>query len=239
MNTIGYRLRNLGQGLPDGMKKPAKSAWYAWGRFTARAFSRYFYTRADLTWNNTTWLGVPVWKNPLDLWVYQEILWEVQPALIVETGTYRGGSAYYFASLCDLIGRGEVLTIDVMGRENRPEHERIEYVKASSVDPELLARVEARCAAAGGPVLVVLDSDHHKDHVVKELDAYHRFVTPGSYLIVEDTNINGHPVNPFFGPGPMEAVDEFLPRHPEFEIDPAREKYMVTHNPRGYLRRVR
>jgi len=169
--------------------------------------------------------------------VYQEILWEVQPALIIETGTYRGGSAFYFASLCDLIGRGEVVTIDVMGREHRPQHPRIEYVKASSVADDVLANLAQRCAQADGPVLVVLDSDHHKAHVDAELEAYHRLVTPGSYLIVEDTNINGHPVNPFFGPGPMEAVQEFLPRHPEFEIDATREKYMVTHNPKGYLRR--
>jgi cephalosporin hydroxylase len=237
MSTIGYRLRNAGSRMPEAVKRPGKQAWYAWGRFNARAFSRYFYTRADLTWNNTEWLGVPLWKNPLDLWVYQEILWEVKPALIIETGTYRGGSAFYFASLCDLIGDGKIVTIDVMGRDNRPQHPRIEYIKSSSVSDEVLADLTQRCAQADGPVLVVLDSDHHKDHVAKELAAYHSFVTPGSYLIVEDTNINGHPVNPFFGPGPMEAVEEFLPVHPEFEVDVTREKYMVTHNPRGYLRR--
>jgi cephalosporin hydroxylase len=223
--------------MPDGVKRPGKAAWYAWGRFTARAFSRYFYTRADVTWDNTSFLGVPLWKNPLDLWVYQEILWDVKPALIVETGTYRGGSAFYFASMCDLIGRGQVVTIDITGRKERPIHPRIEYLKGSSVDAAILADVERRCVESGGPVIVVLDSDHHKPHVAQELDAYHQFVTPGSYLIVEDTNINGHPVNPFFGPGPMEAVDEFLPQHPEFEVDAAREKYMITHNPRGYLRR--
>jgi cephalosporin hydroxylase len=237
MSTIGYRFRNAGSRLPDGVKQPAKRAWYAWGRYSAKSFSRYFYTRADVTWNNTQWLGVPLWKNPLDLWVYQEILWDVRPALIVETGTYRGGSAFYFASLCDLIGSGRIVTIDITGRKNRPQHERIEYVKGSSVDDAALALVEERVASAGGPVLVVLDSDHRKPHVDLELAAYHRFVTPGSYLIVEDTNINGHPVNPFFGPGPMEAVLEFLPDHPEFEIDATREKYMVTHNPKGYLRR--
>jgi cephalosporin hydroxylase len=171
------------------------------------------------------------------MWVYQEILWEVQPALIIETGTYRGGSAYYFARFCDLIGKGEVVTIDITGRTGRPEHPRIEYIKGSSVAPDIVAHVEERIGAAGGPVLIVLDSDHHEPHVRHELDVYHRFVTPGSYLIVEDTNINGHPVNPFFGPGPMEAVDAFLPKHPEFEVDRSREKYMVTHNPKGYLRR--
>lgn len=232
-----YRLRRAGTRLPAAVKRPAKQAWYAWGNWTARSFSRYFYTRADLTWNNASWLGVPLWKNPLDLWVYQEILHEVQPALIVETGTWKGGSAFYLASLCDLIGTGRIVTIDVTGRKGRPEHPRIEYVQGSSVAPEVLALVEARVADAGGPVLVILDSDHHEPHVTQELHAYRRFVTPGSYLIVEDTNINGHPVNPFFGPGPMEAVEAFLPRAPEFELDRSREKFMVTHNPKGYLRR--
>ena len=75
-----YRLRTAGSRLPEPVKRPAKAIWYASGRRSARAFSRYFYTRADLTWNNTSFLGVPLWKNPLDLWVYQEILWEVRPA---------------------------------------------------------------------------------------------------------------------------------------------------------------
>jgi cephalosporin hydroxylase len=234
-----YRLRRAGSRLPEPVKKPAKSVWYAWGNFAARSFSRYFYTRADLTWNNTEWLGVPLWKNPLDLWVYQEIVWEVKPALILETGTWRGGSAFYFASLCDLLGHGKVITIDHSAPAGRPAHPRIEYVQGSSVAPEIVELVEARVADAGGPILVVLDSDHRQQHVAQELEIFRRWVTPDSYLIVEDTNINGHPVNPFFGPGPMEAVNEFLPRHPEFEVDAAREKYMVTHNPRGFLRRKR
>ena len=85
--------------------------------------------------------------------------------------------------------------------------------------------------------MVVLDSDHHRDHVLAELRTYSALVTPGSYLIVEDTNINGHPVRPEFGPGPMEAVDEFLRESPDFAIDPEREKFFLTFNPRGFLRR--
>jgi cephalosporin hydroxylase len=232
-----YRVRRAGSRLPEPIKRPARNLWYSWGRFSAKSFSRYFYTRADLTWNNTEWLGVQLWKNPLDLWVYQEIVFEVKPALIIETGTYRGGSAYYFASLCDLLGQGQIVTIDRSDNKHRPRHPRIEYWIGSSVAPDIVGKLEARVAETDGPVLVVLDSDHREPHVTKELAAYHGFVTPGSYLIVEDTNINGHPVNPFFGPGPMEAVEQFLPAHPEFEIDRSREKYMVTHNPNGFLRR--
>jgi cephalosporin hydroxylase len=161
----------------------------------------------------------------------------VRPSLIVETGTYRGGSALYIASLCDLLGHGKVLTIDIEGREDRPQHPRIEHVAGSSVSPNTIDLVEQRVGEASGPVLVVLDSDHHAPHVEAELDTYHRFVTAGSYLIVEDTNINGHPVKRSFGPGPMEAVASFLPKHPEFAVDRSRERYLVTHNPGGYLRR--
>ena len=85
--------------------------------------------------------------------------------------------------------------------------------------------------------MVLLDSDHSYAHVRDELAAYHAMVTPGSYLVVEDSNVNGNPVLPEFGPGPMEAIDEFLPDHPEYEIDNRCERFMVTFNPRGFLRR--
>ena len=166
-------------------------------------------------------------------------MFEVKPALIIETGTYRGGSAYYFVSICDLLGSGQVMTIDRMGNLGRPTHPRIEYVKGSSVDPEVLALVKERVAVANGPILVVLDSDHHEPHVRKELEAYHEFVTPGSYLIVEDTNINGHPVNPFFVPGRWRRSRASCRDAPTSRSTTRAEKYMVTHNPNGFLRRKR
>ena len=118
----------------------------------------------------------------------------------------------------------------------RAEHERIEYLDGSSVSDEVVAR--ARAAAADAErVLVILDSDHGKPHVLKELGLYSALVTSGSYIIVEDTNLNGHPVHPGHGPGPMEAVEEFLAGDPGFERDPSREKFMLTFNPKGYLRK--
>jgi cephalosporin hydroxylase len=89
--------------------------------------------------------------------------------------------------------------------------------------------------------MVILDSDHSKDHVAKELELYHGFVTNGSYLVVEDSNLNGHPVYSGFGqgPGPMEALQEFLPKHPEFEIDKSKEKFLMSFNPNGYLKKVK
>ena len=198
------------------------------------AFHQIYYERGSWI-NSTCWRGVPVQKCPLDLWVYQEIIHEVQPDLIIETGTCYGGSALFFANMLDLIGKGRVITIDIYPKGAMPHHDRITYLKGSSIDSDILRHVWT--TAKNHRTLVNLDSDHTKDYVLKELSCYAPFVTPGSYMIVEDTNVNGHPVCEQHGPGPFEAVEEFLKLHPEFEIDAAREKFMLTQNPNGYLRR--
>jgi len=187
-------------------------------------------------WTRATWLGAQALKNPLDLWVYQEIVFETRPELIVETGTYRGGSALYLASICDLVGTGEVLSIDIEPeREDYPRHPRITYFAGrSSTDPEVLAEVRER--AGSGPILVVLDSDHSARHVAAELEAYAPLVPVGCYLVVEDSNIGL--IRKDLMPGPLEAIDAFLARTSEFEIDREREKFLITFNPSGYLRRV-
>jgi cephalosporin hydroxylase len=113
------------------------------------------------------------------------------------------------------------LTIDI-SPVNRayPAHPRIAYLGGhSSLEEGVLKEVQNYIDHLGGPVIVILDSDHSRDHVLKELEAYHGFVTPGSYLIVEDTNVNNHPVLPEHGPGPYEACEEFFPKHPEFKAD--------------------
>lgn len=188
------------------------------------------------TWSDTRWFGCRVLKCPLDLWVYQEILFELKPDLVIETGTCEGGSAFYMASVCDYLRHGEIITIDIESRAGRPQHPRVQYWLGSSTAPDIVERV--RTAARGKKVLVILDSDHSERHVSDELAIYSELVTPGSYVIVEDTNLNGHPANPEHGPGPMEAVDAFLRRNPQFQIDAAREKFFMTFNPRGYLRRL-
>ena len=200
-------------------------------------FHRIYYAASRRTWANTYWRGVPVLKCPLDLWVYQEILDEVEPDLIVEAGTKHGGSAYYLASICDLLGHGEVVTIDVAPLPGRPEHPRITYLTGSSTDPDIVAKVDERIDDRS-TVIVILDSDHSREHVLAELEAWHSRVSVGSYLIVEDTNINGHPVSRRSGPGPWEAVADWLPRHPGFRRDASREKFFMTFNPRGFLQRV-
>jgi cephalosporin hydroxylase len=202
-----------------------------------RQFHRLYYHSHARTWKNTYYRGVTIWKCPLDLWLYQEMLHELRPDLIVETGTAFGGSAYYLANLCDTLDTGRIITIDVEPQPNRPEHPRISYVTASSTDPAVVEQV--RSAAADGTVLVILDSDHSKGHVLDELRAYADLVSVGSYVVVEDTNVNGHPAYPEFGPGPMEAVDAFLAEDDRFVIDEGREKFFMTFNPRGYLKKIR
>lgn len=198
------------------------------------SFHRLYYDSA--VWKDTFWLGVRTQKCPLDLWIYQELVHELRPDLILETGTAHGGSALYLASVCDLLGRGEVVTVDITPVEGRPRHDRISYLTGSSTADEIADELEG-WVAGREQVLVILDSDHARDHVLDELRIYSRFVTPGSYLVVEDTNVHGHPVLPEHGPGPMEAVEAFLGESDEFELDPTREKFFLTFNPRGFLRK--
>ena len=162
---------------------------------------------------------------------------ETRPELIVETGTYRGGSAFYLASICDLLGAGEVLSVDVEPlRDDYPAHPRITYLGGrSSTDPEVVAEVRAR--ATGKRTLVVLDSDHSQAHVEAELAEYAGIVPVGGYVIVEDSNIGQ--IRKDLLPGPLEAIESFVAGTDEFEIDRAREKFLITQNPSGYLRRVR
>jgi cephalosporin hydroxylase len=192
--------------------------------------------RSD-AWTDATWLGAQALKNPLDLWVYQEIMAETRPELVVETGTYRGGSAFFLASICDLLGAGEVLSLDIEPvRDDYPKHARITYFGGrSSTDPEVVAEVRAR--AEGKRTLVILDSDHSRAHVEAELAEYAPLVPVGGYVIVEDSNIGQ--IREDLLPGPLEAIEAFLGRTDAFEIDRSREKFLITFNPSGYLRRVR
>lgn len=200
------------------------------------AFHNLYYNAEDKTFQSTRWLGTRALKVPLDLWIYQEIIYEVKPDLIIETGTAHGGGALFLASICDLLGHGRVVTIDIVKREGMPDHPRITYLVGSSAAPEIVEKVK-NMTRPGDQVMVILDSDHAKHHVLRELELYSDLVSPGSYLIVEDTNINGHPVFASHGPGPMEAVEEYLQRDSRFVVDPSREKFLFTFNPRGYLRK--
>ena len=135
-------------------------------------------------------------------------------------------------------GAGSSAPFETRPRANPPQHPRLTYLTGSSSDPAIVEKIAAMIPE-GAPVLVILDSDHSRDHVAAELEAYAPLVPVGSYLIVEDTNVNGHPAAPDFGPGPMEAMWDFMATDPGFEVDTRCERYFLTQNPSGYLKRVR
>lgn len=196
------------------------------------AFHTIFYPHQQVFW-----MGHEMQKCPMDLLMYQEIVYECKPDLIIECGTWRGGSALYLAHLCDLMNHGMVVTVDVNRFLGFPQHSRIVYVTGSSTDRSIFKQV-SDLAAGFRKVMVILDSDHTKAHVQSELELYSTLVTPHQYLVVEDSNIHGHPVRTDLPAGPYEAIESWLPKHPEFFCDRACERYILTFNPGGYLRRI-
>lgn len=187
---------------------------------------------------NCYWFGIKTLKCPLDCWIYQEIIYKVKPDIIIESGTFNGGSALYLAGLCDLLNKGKIITIDIDSNKGKPKHKRIKYLVGMSTSTTIVNTIK-KLIKPTDKVLVILDSDHSYDNVITELRIYNEFVTKGSYVIVEDTNINGHPVRSEFGPGPMEAVKKFMKETDKFKIDREQEKFFVTFNPSGYLQRIK
>lgn len=180
-----------------------------------------------------TWMGVRTLKNPLDAWVYQEILWETKPETIVELGSQAGGSALFFAHLLDVIGAGRVISVDVQRDNFVAEHPRIELVTGDTRSIEVVEEVRSRCA---GHTMLVHDADHRGEVVLEDLRNYGRLVSPGCYLIVEDGlgEVFGH-----LKPGPLWASEQFIAENPDFEVDGVRERHILTYNPRGFLKRTR
>jgi cephalosporin hydroxylase len=216
--------------------------WYGKGQFQMSVEGEEAKVVVQL---DAKYCGFLVQKNPLDLWVYQEIIWECQPDLIIEMGTASGGSALFMANVLDLVGKGEIVSVDIDNRLGIvPKHPRILHLVGDSVSAEIfsviLSRVKKWVYAGGNSklyapkVMVILDDDHTTQHVLQELDMYHQVVTPGQYLIVEDTNVDW-PLGG--GDGPGLAVHLFLKTHPEFVPDIHREKFLMTWNPGGYLKR--
>jgi cephalosporin hydroxylase len=202
-----------------------------------RAFFTELVEKTD-NFSGVTWLGQPIWQNIFDLWTIQETLFEVKPALLIECGTNRGGSALFYAHLFDLMGHGQVVTVDVE-KMHEISHPRITFLIGDSAGPDVVGRIRSAAEDAGGPVMVILDSDHSEAHVARELEAYSPLVTEGSFLLCQDGVMDVLPALSNGLPGPLPAIRDFVRRHPEFEVDVARtERFLITHHPMGWLRRL-
>jgi cephalosporin hydroxylase len=197
------------------------------------------------------WLGLPIIQMPADVVVTQELIWDLRPDVIVETGVARGGSAVFHASMLQLLGHGHVVAVDIDIRphnreaiESHPLAHRIRLIEGSSVDEEVLDRVRKEIGGAQR-VMVVLDSNHTHEHVLAELNAYASVVTSGQFLVVADTLVETLPVQEHRprpwgrGDNPKTALDAFLrERSDAFEVDEVvNGKLLLTSSRGGYLRR--
>ncbi|QFT91356.1 Rhamnosyl O-methyltransferase precursor [Roseovarius sp. THAF9] len=201
-----------------------------------------------------SWMGVPIIQLPADIMATQEVIWQTKPDVIIETGVARGGSVLFMASMLEMIGKGQVIGVDVDIRahnretiENHPMSKRVTLIEGGSVDEGVLEQVRSEIPE-GARVMAVLDSDHSRKHVLDECRAYGAMVTAGCYLVVADTVV-GHwtedqaPKNRskhwYQGNEPLAARNEYLAETDRFQIDPEiNGKLVMSSSPGGYLKCV-
>jgi cephalosporin hydroxylase len=202
-----------------------------------------------------SWMGVPIVRMPADVMATQEVIWATRPDVIIETGVARGGSVLFMASLLELTGGGKVIGVDIDIRphsratiEAHPMSKNVVLVEGGSVDAATLAAVRAEIPD-GARVMVVLDSDHSRDHVLGECRAYGPMVSEGCYMVVSDTLV-GHVDEEsapkrrsklwLRGDEPLSALRDYLAETDGFEVDPVLNgKLVLSSSPGGYLRRVK
>ena len=188
--------------------------------------------------HSTYYFGVQTFKNPLDFWVYQEMLFELKPDVIIEIGNYYGGSTLALAHQCDLLGKGKVIGLDII-HERIPnivrQHPRITLIEGDAC--QTIEQVK-RMIDPGDHVLVIEDSSHTYENTLNVMRAYSTLVKPGGYLIVEDSNCH-HGLDMGPSPGPYEAIESFMAENNDFAIDRGREGFLITWNPKGFLKRVK
>lgn len=232
------KLKNLfkAEKAPEAMPLRRK-AYDARYRMTLREW--LLFHQREIVFDRMTWMGVKIWKNPLDAWIYQEILFEVKPDIVIEIGSRFGGSTRFFANLLDLMGKGEVISIDPHRDDFKLVHDRVIVLTGRSDDPDILREVDRRCR--GKAVFVIQDGDHSYRQVLADLETYSRWVSVGSYFVVEDGIVDlfhdGDGLG-FAAEGPLAATEAFLSDHPDFAADRDRERYLLTYNPKGFLRRI-
>jgi cephalosporin hydroxylase len=183
------------------------------------------------------YFGIPTLKHPYDFWVYQEIITEKRPDVLLEIGNFHGGSALALAHLCDHLGHGRIIAVDIDHSAIAPlarAHPRITFITGDAV---AVASSVKKMIDPDETVLVIEDSAHTFDHTLKVLNAYSDLIKPGYYFIVED-GICWHGLDVGPSPGPYEAIEQFVRDNPAFQIDHGREDFVITWNPKGYLKRV-
>lgn len=204
------------------------------------AYVRWFHDTN--VWKQMTWHGIRTLKLPSDIWNYQEIIFERHIEHVIETGTRHGGSALFFAeTLAARRARGPVVSIDIDAASRQYKAcEGVHFLIGDSAAPALVEQALRLLPAQRGALFLILDSDHAKSHVLRELRAWVPKLRSGDYLVVEDTIVNGHPVRPDHGPGPLEALEEYLAEAPGLLLpDAAREaKFGATFAARGYYVRA-
>ncbi|MBA3052130.1 cephalosporin hydroxylase family protein [bacterium] len=206
------------------------------------------YAQYKLT-HDVKWMGIPIIQFPEDIMMMQELIWKERPDIIVECGIAHGGSLVFYASLFELIGKGRVIGVDVeIRKHNRaaldkhPMKHRIEMIEESSVSERAIIEVK-KYIKDTDKVMVVLDSNHSKEHVLKELAMYSGMVTPGSYIVTMDGarewawNIpDGKPE--WKEDNPLKAIEEFTGKNKQFVIDPRYNRLRITSSPKGFLKKL-
>ena len=195
-----------------------RDRWISAEKNTVQEFEKQYYAAG--IWSDTRWLGIRSEQAPTDNWSMQEIISELRPDYVIETGTMNGGTTLFYAAVLSFVNpSGKVITVDIAPQVQEASQrpiwkEKVEMIVASSTDPKTIDQITRE--VQGKKVLVTLDSLHTRDHVLKEMQLYSKLVTPGSYMVVQDTNLN----------------DDFV-------VDHKREKFLLTHYPGGWLRRVK
>ena len=191
----------------------------------------------DSILSGTTYFGVPTLKNPMDAWIYQEIVYEMKPDVIVEIGNRHGGSALLFAHLCDILGKGRVIGVDL---DHHTVPDRVKaHARITFIDGDACQSAERvfSLIAPDERVLLVEDSAHTYDNTLNVLRRYSDLVKTGDYFIVEDS-VCHHGLDTGPKPGPYEAIETFVRENADFQIDRSRERFVITWNPKGFLKRV-
>ena len=226
----------LGRRIAAGLLAPY---FYQPNGSEAEEYHKWYYNTN--VWKQTTWMGITCWKSVSDMWNYQEILFALEPSLVIEFGSNQGGSALFFANIMRQVGNPfKVLSVDItLTRIEDPARSDpdISFIESRSTVPAIADEIRRLKGEYPGKIFAILDSDHSMNHVLAEMKLLRPLLSAGDYLIVEDSMLNGHPNVPGWGPGPYEAIEAYEQEFPnDYTHDVEREtKFGFTYAPYGFL----